>query len=81
MVFWRESDRVAICGDVLRNITYVTLRSKLDEMPAALTPDPDEARRSIRKLADLKPEITLAGHGPELRGYDGIERLADRFGA
>ena len=72
---------MGICGDVLRNITYVTLRSKLDEMPAALTPDPDEARRSIRKLADLRPEITLPGHGHPLRGSDPIAELADRLGA
>lgn len=80
VIFWREADRVAICGDVLRNITFSTLRTKLMEMPASLTPDVPGARRSIRKLAALKPEITLPGHGPAVRGSAAIERLAERFG-
>jgi hydroxyacylglutathione hydrolase len=64
VIFWRESDRVAICGDVIRNITYLTLRSRLNEPPKYLTPDPAENRRSIRKLADLNPTTILTGHGP-----------------
>ena len=28
VIFWRDSDGVAICGDVIRNITYITLRSR-----------------------------------------------------
>jgi hydroxyacylglutathione hydrolase len=80
VVFWRETDHVAICGDVVRNISYITLRTRLDEMPADLTPDVAQARRSIRKLADLKPAITLPGHGSEIRGHEPIERLADRLG-
>ncbi len=80
VIFWRESDRVAICGDVLRSISFATGRTWLGEMPAALTPDVPEARRSIRRLADLKPQLTLPGHGPEIRGYEGIEDLARRCG-
>jgi hydroxyacylglutathione hydrolase len=80
VIFWRDSDHVAICGDVVRNISYLTLRTRLGEMPADLTPDVAQARRSIRKLADLKPAITLPGHGPEIRGHEPIERLADRLG-
>jgi hydroxyacylglutathione hydrolase len=80
VIFWRETDRVAICGDVLRNITYLSMRTKLAEIPHDLTPDLPESRRSIRKLADLKPELTLPGHGPEIRGHEGIEALARRVG-
>lgn len=79
VIFWRESDRVAICGDVLRNISFLTLRPRLDEMSEDLTPDVPEARRSIRKLADLQPELTLPGHGPAVRGSSAIEQLADRL--
>ena len=64
MIFFRDSDRVAICGDVIRNITYVTMRTKLAEPPDELTPDPAENRRSIRKLAALNPSLILPGHGP-----------------
>lgn len=80
VIFWREADRVAICGDVLRNITYIALRTRLAEPPADLTPDVAENRRSLRRLADLSPELTLPGHGPEVRGAQRIEGLAQRIG-
>jgi glyoxylase-like metal-dependent hydrolase (beta-lactamase superfamily II) len=75
VIFWRESDRVAICGDVVRNITYVTLRTRLAEPPDDLTPDPAENRRSIRKLADLNPALILPGHGPALTDMTAFERF------
>jgi hydroxyacylglutathione hydrolase len=81
VIFWRESDRVAICGDVLRNISFLTLRARLDEMSENLTPDVPEARRSIRKLANLEPALTLPGHGPPVRGAAPIAELAQRLGA
>lgn len=75
VIFWRESDRVAICGDVIRNITFVTMRTRLDEPPANLTPDPAENRRSIRKLADLNPTLILPGHGPAVTDMGAFERF------
>ena len=81
VVFWREADRVAIAGDTVRNLSFVTGRPRLDMMPRDLTPDVDEAARSIRKLAELRPAITLSGHGPPIRGHAGLERLAGRLGA
>ncbi|HEY3192427.1 MAG TPA: MBL fold metallo-hydrolase [Solirubrobacterales bacterium] len=81
VIFWRESDRVAICGDTLRNMSFATTRARLDMMPRDLTPDVEEAARSIRKLADLGPEVTLPGHGPPVRGAAPIAGLADRLGA
>jgi hydroxyacylglutathione hydrolase len=81
VVFWRESDRVAIAGDTVRNLSFATGRPRLDMMPRDLTPDVDLAARSIRKLAELRPAITLAGHGPPIRGHAGLERLAGRLGS
>jgi glyoxylase-like metal-dependent hydrolase (beta-lactamase superfamily II) len=75
VIFFRESDRVAICGDVIRNITYVTMRSRLAEPPSALTPDPAENRRSIRKLAELNPSLILPGHGPAVTDIAAFERF------
>jgi glyoxylase-like metal-dependent hydrolase (beta-lactamase superfamily II) len=75
VIFWRESDRVAICGDVIRNITFVTLRTRLDEPPKNLTPDPVENRRSIRKLADLNPTLILPGHGPAITDMGAFKRF------
>jgi hydroxyacylglutathione hydrolase len=76
VIFFRDSDRVAICGDVIRNITYVALRTKLAEPPEDLTPDPDENRRSIRKLAELNPSLILPGHGPAVTDIGAFERFA-----
>jgi hydroxyacylglutathione hydrolase len=80
VIFWRESDRVAICGDVVRNMSYLTTLAGVREPPDIFTLDVAENRRSIRKLADLKPEVTLPGHGPEIRGHQEIEELARRVG-
>jgi glyoxylase-like metal-dependent hydrolase (beta-lactamase superfamily II) len=76
VIFWRESDRVAICGDVIRNISFLTLRARLDEPPTDLTPDPAENRRSIRKLADLDPALILPGHGPAVTDIAAVKRFA-----
>jgi glyoxylase-like metal-dependent hydrolase (beta-lactamase superfamily II) len=79
VIFWRESDRVALCGDVIRNISYLTMRARLDEPPADLTPDPAENRRSIRKLADLNPALILPGHGPAVTDMAAFERFVARL--
>jgi glyoxylase-like metal-dependent hydrolase (beta-lactamase superfamily II) len=75
VVFWREDDRVAICGDVVRNISYLTLRPRLDEPPDHLTPDPAENRRSIRRLAELNPALILPGHGWPIDDIGAFERF------
>lgn len=64
VIFFRDSDRVAICGDVIRNMSYATGRPMLAEPPEIFTYDPGENRRSIRMLADLQPTLILPGHGP-----------------
>ena len=69
VIFFRESDRVAICGDVIRNMSYATALPGIKEPPEIFTYDPAENRRSIRKLADLEPAIDpsrarAAGHRP-----------------
>jgi hydroxyacylglutathione hydrolase len=76
VIFFRDSDRVAICGDVIRNITFVSLRTRLAEPPEDLTPDPAENRRSIRKLAALNPSLILPGHGPAVTDMTAFERFA-----
>jgi glyoxylase-like metal-dependent hydrolase (beta-lactamase superfamily II) len=66
VIFFRDSDRVAICGDVVRNLSYLTYLPKLLQPPDEMTYDPAENRRSIRKLAALEPSLILPGHGPAI---------------
>jgi hydroxyacylglutathione hydrolase len=76
VIYFRESDRVAICGDVIRNLSYATLRSRLDEPPEGFNWDTAENRRSIRKLAELEPSVILPGHGGAVRDMDEFQRFA-----
>jgi hydroxyacylglutathione hydrolase len=75
VIFFRDSDGVAICGDVIRNMSYATGRPMLAEPPDVFTADPAENRRSIRKLAALEPSLILPGHGPELTDMGKLERF------
>lgn len=70
VVYFRESDGVAICGDVIRNINYATGKVGLGEPPEMFTYDPAENRRSIRKVAALEPTCLLPGHGPAVTDMD-----------
>ncbi|HEV7517473.1 MAG TPA: MBL fold metallo-hydrolase, partial [Thermoanaerobaculia bacterium] len=76
VIFFRESDRVAICGDVIRNMSYATGRPVIKEPPDIFTYDPAENRRSIRKLAALEPSLILPGHGPEVTDIAAFQRFA-----
>jgi len=64
----------------VRNMSYATTLPGVREPPEVFTYDVAENRRSIRKLADLKPALTLPGHGPEIRGHEEIEALARSVG-
>jgi glyoxylase-like metal-dependent hydrolase (beta-lactamase superfamily II) len=75
VVFFRESDRVAICGDVIRNMSYATGLPGIKEPPGIFTYDPAENRRSIRKLAELNPSLILPGHGPAVTDMGAFERF------
>ncbi|HST70108.1 MAG TPA: MBL fold metallo-hydrolase [Solirubrobacterales bacterium] len=75
VVFFRESDRVAICGDVIRNMSYATALPGIKEPPPVFTYDVDENRRSIRKLAELNPSLILPGHGPAVTDMAAFERF------
>jgi hydroxyacylglutathione hydrolase len=76
IILFRESDRVTICGDVVRNMSYLTGLPGVRQPPDELTPDPVENRRSIRKLAALGPSLVLPGHGPAITDMDELARFA-----
>jgi glyoxylase-like metal-dependent hydrolase (beta-lactamase superfamily II) len=75
VIFFRDDDRVAICGDVIRNLSYLTMRSVIKEPPDAFTYDPGENRRSIHKLAELGPSVILPGHGAAVTDITKFERF------
>ncbi len=75
VIFFRDADRVAICGDVIRNMSYATALPGIKEPPEIFTYDPAENRRSIRKLADLNPSLILPGHGPAVTDMAAFERF------
>jgi glyoxylase-like metal-dependent hydrolase (beta-lactamase superfamily II) len=76
VVLFRDSDRVTICGDVIRNMSYLTGLPGIRQPPDELTVDPPENRRSIRKLAALEPSLLLPGHGPAITDMAAFQRFA-----
>jgi hydroxyacylglutathione hydrolase len=81
VAYWREADRTLILGDVLFNLGLPTLRPGLREPYKALTPDPARNRDSARRLAGLRPDLILFGHGPPLRDADGFARFVESLPA
>jgi glyoxylase-like metal-dependent hydrolase (beta-lactamase superfamily II) len=75
VIFFRDADRVAICGDVIRNLSYATGLPGIKEPPDIFTYDPAENRRSIRKLAALEPSLILPGHGPAVTDIETFGRF------
>ena len=79
VIYFRDSDRVAVCGDVIRNISYATGLAGVAEPPDIFTVDPAENRRSIRKLLELEPSVACPGHGPPLTDLGALEKLVAGF--
>jgi len=65
--YWRESDRVLVCGDVMWGFNPFLLRGPIQEPPGILTPDVALNRASARRIAALEPALVCFGHGPPLR--------------
>ncbi len=65
--YWRESDRVLVCGDVMWGHNPFTGRRGIREPYPLLSPEPGVNRASARRLAALEPKLVLFGHGPALR--------------
>lgn len=79
VIFFRDSDRVAICGDVVNTMNLLTMIPSVREPPDAFTLDPARNRESIKLLAELEPSLICAGHGAPSRDLAGLKRLAASF--
>lgn len=79
VIFFRETDRVAIAGDVATSMNLFTTLPGLHEPPKFFCVDAAINRQSIRKLAELNPEIVLFGHGPPWRDLGKLQKFAERL--
>lgn len=75
VIFFRESDRVALAGDLLANINFRTGREQLREPPWFFSTDPLQNRRAVQLLLSLQPSLVCFGHGPPLRDPGRLERF------
>ena len=85
---FRERDRVLIAGDAFTTVRQdsfykvLTQKQEVHGPPRYLTTDWDASRESVKKLAALKPETAVTGHGVVMSGKelaDGLQHLADHF--
>ena len=79
VIYFRESDRVAIAGDVINTMNVFTGLPSVREPPKAFTLDPVQNRGSIRKLLELRPSLVCVGHGAPLRDISKLERLVEKM--
>jgi glyoxylase-like metal-dependent hydrolase (beta-lactamase superfamily II) len=77
--FFREFDGVLIVGDVMTNMNLVTTKVGLHEPPNLFTANKEINRKSIKKLASLKPKTLCFGHGPVLRNNGELERFVNKI--
>ena len=85
---FRESDGALLAGDALATMNQeswmsnVTMARELRWPPAPLTTDWIAARRSVERLAALRPRTIAAGHGLPITGEAAaseLERFAEAF--
>jgi glyoxylase-like metal-dependent hydrolase (beta-lactamase superfamily II) len=85
---WRERDRAVIAGDAFittRQESAYAAAIQKPEMhgpPMYFTPDWEQARESVRRLAALEPDLAVTGHGQAMRGPEmtrALHELANGF--
>ena len=85
---FRERDGLLLAGDALATVdqdsplSMLHLATEFSVPPAPLTTDWPAARRSVERLADLRPYSVAAGHGAPVHGAhvaDDLAEFARRF--
>jgi glyoxylase-like metal-dependent hydrolase (beta-lactamase superfamily II) len=79
VVFFREADRVAVAGDLLVNISFLTFQEGLRVTPRFFSADPRQNLHSILALHRLRPRVVCFGHGPPLFEPRLLDVFADRL--
>ncbi|MED4941344.1 MBL fold metallo-hydrolase [Heyndrickxia coagulans] len=86
--FFREADNVLIAGDAFITVRQdefwkvLVQKQEVNGPPRYFTNDWKAAKRSVEKLAALKPETALCGHGIPMSGAglrEGLESLVSEF--
>lgn len=86
--FFRDEDRALIAGDafitVKQDALYkvFTQEQEINGPPRYLTTDWEAARESVQKLAALKPDTAIVGHGVPMKGDDltqSLDKLVNEF--
>jgi glyoxylase-like metal-dependent hydrolase (beta-lactamase superfamily II) len=78
--YWRESDRVLVCGDVMWGYNPFLLKRGVREPYHWASPDPEQNRVSARRLAALEPALVCFGHGPPVRDPAAFAQAIGRLG-
>jgi glyoxylase-like metal-dependent hydrolase (beta-lactamase superfamily II) len=87
---FRDGDRTLIAGDAFVTtkqeslMAVLTQRQEVHGPPSYFTPDWESAEVSVRRLADLDPEVAACGHGIPMQGEElrrGLRHLANNFRA
>lgn len=85
---WHDEDRTLIAGDAFittrQESAYAVLTQKpeIHGPPMYFTPNWEEARESVVKLAALQPDVVITGHGPAMHGSEmraALTLLAQKF--
>lgn len=88
VAFYREKDRTLIAGDAFVTVKQDSLyqvftqTKEINGPPRYLTTDWNAAWESVKKLAVLKPEVAVTGHGVPVSGAEltgGLEKLVKEF--
>lgn len=88
VALFRESDKTLIAADTFVTVKQeylykvMTQEKEISGPPRYLTTDWEAARRSVEKLAELKPEVAVTGHGLPMKGEElrtNLEKLVLHF--
>ena len=77
--YWREADRVLLCGDVMWGYDPFLFSGGIREPYPLASPDPKLNRESARRLAALEPQLVCFGHGPPTRDTGRFVRAVERL--
>lgn len=82
VALFREKDRLLLAADAFVTVKQedlykvVTQKQEISGPPRYLTTDWKAAKDSVIKLAELKPDIAITGHGKPMSGKQLAESLA-----